>query len=253
MSSASVAWVEPSTAAVIRRNWGGAITPTSRAGYIPLAGRRRERDRRAGEDPAGDGSLILHLPASQSRNGDLVPPVCSNCGASDFVWANELKTGSIGGGSLSLRARGELPMGTRICRSCGHADLFLKDPSILRMPHTWKPGEFVPIAPRAAPATASAATPATSAAPAPVARPNPPPAPAPMASSPPTPAAAPPPAAPAPVMAPPPPTPPPSPEPAAMDPPAGGSTSVASDQSAGKKSGRRKGRARAPDEAAPAQ
>ncbi|MGC2204658.1 MAG: hypothetical protein WA719_01855 [Thermoplasmata archaeon] len=74
-----------------------------------------------------------------------MPPVCSNCGAGDFVWANELKTGTIGGGTLSLRSRGELSMGTRICRGCGHADLFLKDPAILRMPHVWRPGEFVPI------------------------------------------------------------------------------------------------------------
>jgi hypothetical protein len=100
------------------------------------------------------------------RNGDLVAPVCSNCGASDFVWANELKTGSMGGGALSLRSRGELPMGTRICRSCGHADLFLRDPSILRMPHTWKPGEFVPIAPREAASTPSTPSPASPPAPA---------------------------------------------------------------------------------------
>ncbi|MFZ0891737.1 MAG: hypothetical protein WAN77_04970, partial [Thermoplasmata archaeon] len=79
-------------------------------------------------------------------------PVCSNCGASDFVWANELKTGSLGSGTLSLRPRGELAMGTRICRSCGHADLFLKDPSVLKAPHTWRPGEFVPIHPRPSPA-----------------------------------------------------------------------------------------------------
>jgi len=76
-------------------------------------------------------------------------PVCTNCGATDFVWANDLKTGGLGGGSLSLRNRGELSLGTRICRACGHADLFLKDPSILKMPHTWKPGEFTPITPRA--------------------------------------------------------------------------------------------------------
>jgi len=81
-----------------------------------------------------------------------VAPVCSNCGGMDFVWANDLKTGSLGGGSLSLRSRGELSLGTRICRACGHADLFLKDPSILRMPHTWRPGEFTPIVPRAPPA-----------------------------------------------------------------------------------------------------
>ena len=75
-----------------------------------------------------------------------MPPVCSNCGASDFVWANDLKTGgSLSAGTLSLRPKGELSLGTRICKSCGHADLFLKDPSILRTPHTWRPGEFVPI------------------------------------------------------------------------------------------------------------
>ena len=90
--------------------------------------------------------LFYRSGACHRRIGVPVPPVCSNCGASDFVWANDLKTGGgLGGGTLSLRARGELAMGTRICKSCGHADLFLKDPSILRMPHTWKPGEFVPI------------------------------------------------------------------------------------------------------------
>jgi hypothetical protein len=79
-----------------------------------------------------------------------VPPTCSNCGASDFVWANELKTGMTGGGTLSLRSRGEVPLGTRICRTCGHADLFLRDLAILHQPHTWRPGEFVPIVPKAA-------------------------------------------------------------------------------------------------------
>jgi hypothetical protein len=73
-----------------------------------------------------------------------VAPVCSNCNGTDFVWANELKTG-ITGASLSLRARGEVPLGTRICRTCGHADLFLRDISILHQPHNWRPGEFVPI------------------------------------------------------------------------------------------------------------
>ncbi|MGA7649366.1 MAG: hypothetical protein WBW40_01480, partial [Thermoplasmata archaeon] len=94
-------------------------------------------------------------------------PVCSNCGATDFVWANDLKTGGLGGGSLSLRARGELSLGTRVCRACGHADLFLKDPSILRMPHTWKPGEFTPITPRPSNAPSHhAGHPASTAAPA---------------------------------------------------------------------------------------
>jgi hypothetical protein len=75
-----------------------------------------------------------------------VPPVCSNCGANDFVWANDLRTGgSLSAGTLSLRPRGELSIGTRICKACGHADLFLKDPAILKSPHTWRPGEFVPI------------------------------------------------------------------------------------------------------------
>jgi hypothetical protein len=77
-----------------------------------------------------------------------VPPTCSNCGASDFVWANELKTGMTGGGTLSLRSRGEIPLGTRICRTCGHADLFLRDLAVLHQPHTWRPGEFVPIVPK---------------------------------------------------------------------------------------------------------
>jgi hypothetical protein len=77
-----------------------------------------------------------------------VAPTCSNCGAGDFVWANELKTGNLSGGTLSLRSRGEIPLGTRICRTCGHADLFLRDLTILHQPHTWRPGEFVPITPK---------------------------------------------------------------------------------------------------------
>ncbi len=88
---------------------------------------------------------------SSSPQVSSVAPVCSNCGASDFVWVSNLKTGTIGRGGLSLRAGGELSLGTRVCRGCGHADLFLKDPTILRQPHTWRPGEFVPIPPRPAP------------------------------------------------------------------------------------------------------
>ncbi len=113
--------------------------------------------------------------------------VCSNCGASDFVWAENLKTGTIGRGILSLRSGGELSLGTRICRQCGHADLFVKDPTILRQPHTWRPGEFVPIPPRAsmgtrAPAPAAAA-PAAPPAPPTVAAPAPPPPPPPAVPS----------------------------------------------------------------------
>ena len=74
--------------------------------------------------------------------------VCSNCGGSDFVWAENVKTGGLGRGGLSLRSGGELAIGTRVCRGCGHADLFVKDPTVLRQPHTWRPGEFVPIPPR---------------------------------------------------------------------------------------------------------
>ncbi len=132
-------------------------------------------------------------------------PVCSNCGANDFVWANELKTGSLGSGTLSLRARGELALGTRICRSCGHADLFLKDPSVLKAPHTWKPGEFVPIHPRPNPPPAHVQHPSAAPAhPAPVApppaAPKPPTSPLPIAAAP---------------LAPPPPPPPPTPPPTA--------------------------------------
>jgi hypothetical protein len=73
-------------------------------------------------------------------------PVCTNCGGNEFVWAGELKTGGrFGQGPLSLRSGGELPLGTRICRGCGHADLFLRDVTILQAPHHWRPGEFVPI------------------------------------------------------------------------------------------------------------
>ena len=83
-------------------------------------------------------------------------PVCSNCGGNDFVWAENLKTGTIGRGTLSLRSGGELAMGTRVCRGCGHADLFVKDPTVLRQPHTWRPGEFVAMPPRSGSSPASA-------------------------------------------------------------------------------------------------
>ena len=86
--------------------------------------------------------------ASHPRAEDgIVAPTCSNCGGNEFVWSNELKTGTglSGTGTLSLRPRGEIPLGTRICRSCGHADLFLRDLTILQKPHTWRPGEFIPI------------------------------------------------------------------------------------------------------------
>jgi hypothetical protein len=80
-----------------------------------------------------------------------VAPICSNCGGTDFLWASELKTGGrLGGGPLSLRAAGELTLGTRICRTCGHADLFLKDVKILHTPQAWRPHEFVPIVSHAA-------------------------------------------------------------------------------------------------------
>jgi hypothetical protein len=93
-----------------------------------------------------------------------VAPVCTNCGSTDFVWAGELKTGGrLSAGQLSLRHGGELPLGTRICRSCGHADLFLRDTRILQAPHEWKPGEFVPIRtqPAAAPSTPAPPSPSS--------------------------------------------------------------------------------------------
>jgi len=129
----------------------------------------------------------MHDPPAPDPRVTPLAPVCSNCGASDFVWANDLKTGGLGGGSLSLRSRGELSLGTRICRACGHADLFLKDPSILRMPHTWKPGEFTPITPRPAAHHAAAAPYVTAPPPAPVAPAAPPPPPAPPSEPPPPP------------------------------------------------------------------
>ncbi len=135
-------------------------------------------------------------------------PTCTNCGGSDFVWANELKTGGMTTGTLSLRPRGEVPLGTRICRTCGHAELFLRDLSLLHQPHTWRPGEFIPIAPRPKP-TGHHGHGAAPAEPAPVAAP---PAPEPMAAPPPPPP---------PTPAPPPPEPapaPPSESPAAPEP-----------------------------------
>jgi hypothetical protein len=79
-------------------------------------------------------------------------PICSNCGGTDFLWASELRTGGrLASGPLSLRPAGELALGTRICRTCGHADLFLKDVKILHAPHAWRRNEFVPIVPQSAP------------------------------------------------------------------------------------------------------
>jgi hypothetical protein len=138
-------------------------------------------------------------------------PVCSNCGGSEFVWANDIKTGTIGRGGLSLRAGGELSLGTRVCRGCGHADLFLKDPSILRAPHRWRPNEFVPIPTRRPAATTPHATSTTSAPP----RPSPAPAPPVAPPSPPSAPAAPAPAAAPPVVVTQSPPPPPATEPEA--------------------------------------
>jgi len=161
---------------------------------------------RAGSGVGRSGTVRVHATLFTGRPPDdpgKVPPlapVCANCGAGEFVWVNDIKTGSIGGGTLSLRSRGELSLGTRICSACGHADLFLKDPAILRMPHTWRPGEFIPIPARpaapAAPRPPSAPPPAspptvtashspatTAAAPPPV---TPPPAPLPPPQEPPT-------------------------------------------------------------------
>jgi hypothetical protein len=167
-----------------------------------------------------------------------VAPVCSNCGASDFVWANDLKTGSRGSGGLSLRAKGELDMGTRICRGCGHADLFLKDPSVLRLPHTWRPGEFTPI-PSRPPAVAP-----TPAAP----RPAPVPAPTPTPVAPPAPPT-PPPASPAapPLSDPTPPAEPPAPESAPASSAPSGADENGGAPDASVKKGRRRGRAKSGD------
>ncbi|MHB8351766.1 MAG: hypothetical protein ACYDFT_03615 [Thermoplasmata archaeon] len=78
-------------------------------------------------------------------------PICINCSGTEFVWAGELKTGGrFASGPLALRAGGELPLGTRICRSCGHAELFLRDVTVLQSPHHWRPGEFIPISAPAA-------------------------------------------------------------------------------------------------------
>ena len=125
----------------------------------------------------------------------ILVPVCSNCGSSDFVWADNLRTGTIGRGTLSLRSGGELPLGTRVCRGCGHADLFLKDMNVLRQPHTWRPGEFVPIPSKPAPPPAAPAAPAPVVArvpppPAAPAAPGPEPSAAPIAEPTPEPAAA---------------------------------------------------------------
>ena len=150
--------------------------------------------------PDADATALTDgLPQASGRCRP-VAPVCTNCGANDFVWVNELKTGTLGGGSLSIRSRGELSLGTRICRACGHADLFLKDPSILRMPHTWRPGEFVSIPSRPPPAPAPASVPAPRAPP--TAPPSTPPS-APLPERPAQASASPPPSSPSPAASPP--------------------------------------------------
>ncbi len=108
-------------------------------------------------------------------------PTCTNCSGTEFVWANEVKTGTAGG--LSLRPKGEVPIGTRICKNCGHADLFLHDLELLKKPHLWKPGEFYPISGKSS--SSSDAPSSTSSAPAPLpSTPLPPPtAPSPSPSS----------------------------------------------------------------------
>jgi hypothetical protein len=126
-------------------------------------------------------------------------PTCSNCGGSEFVWANEVKTGTPGAG-LSLRTRGEAPIGTRICQGCGHADLFLRDLDLIHKPHLWRPGEFVPIpAKRREPVPEAPSPPGPFPSPVPLPTPDPIAVPAPLASPapPPEPPAGPPPPVPA--------------------------------------------------------
>ena len=86
---------------------------------------------------------------------------CSNCGGSDFVWAGRVRSGLTGAGRLALRGRGEAEFGTRICRTCGHADLFVRDLALVRSPHRWKPGEFGPVPDEIAPRRPMATPPAT--------------------------------------------------------------------------------------------
>jgi hypothetical protein len=168
--------------------------------------------------------------------------MCSNCGASDFVWANDIKTGGIGGGTLSLRSRGELSMGTRICKACGHADLFLKDPSVLRMPHTWRPGEFVPIPSNPAPSGHHAHHASESAGPVS----NPPSSTPPIAPTPPPPMEP-------PMETPPPPPPPPrypeapSSPPYAPETPAPDSTPAPTGDGGSRRTTRRRGKAKSSD------
>lgn len=74
-------------------------------------------------------------------------PVCTNCGSEEFLWTDAVRTGSLTRSSLALRPGGELALGARLCRGCGHADLFVKDVAILRDPQRWSPGEFVVVPP----------------------------------------------------------------------------------------------------------
>lgn len=91
-----------------------------------------------------------------------MPPVCTNCGSGEFVWTDDIYTGTLAGGSISLRPRGQLSLGARVCRSCGMANFFLIDVSILRNPQAWAPGEFTVIRSRADPPTPKPAQPSPS-------------------------------------------------------------------------------------------
>ncbi len=130
------------------------------------------------DGPGRSGPRALFYEDHRPSFGGLFPmaPVCSNCGGTEFVWVNNLRTGTIGRGSLSIRSGGELSLGTRLCRGCGHADLFLKDPAILKTPHAWREGEFVPIPPRPIAPAGAPVSPAPGA----PAAPSPPPSPPPM-------------------------------------------------------------------------
>jgi len=145
-----------------------------------------------------------------------VAPTCSNCSGTEFVWANEVKTGTAGG--LSLRPKGEVPIGTRICKNCGHADLFLHDLDLLKKPHLWKPGEFYPISGKASSSSETSGSTARTPSPAP---------PTPTAWPPPPGPPAPP--SPEPSLAPPPPEPPAPTMPPAPEEPASTSSSTDAD------------------------
>jgi hypothetical protein len=76
-------------------------------------------------------------------------PACPHCGGNDFVWTNAVRAGRFGRASVLLRSGRAVPLETRICRGCGHADLFVAEPGAVAPGDLWdeKPSTEVVSAP----------------------------------------------------------------------------------------------------------